>query len=343
MLSKTNIKQLFQNKTIMVTGGLGSIGSEIVRQLMQYSPKIIRIMDNRETELFYARQAFQNCPNIELLLGDIRDKESLKKAVDDANIIFHAAALKHVLICEYDPVEAIKTNVIGTQNVIECALEHNVERVILISTDKVVNPTNVMGATKLLAERLVSATCNSQRLKTTKFGIVRFGNVLASRGSVLEIWDKQLKENKKITVTNPLMTRFFMSIPESVNLVFTATYYADHGETFILKMPSIRIKDLAEVFLSLHGFSDNYYEIIGIRAGEKMHEVLLFEEEKGFLMSNETMFVRLPLAFNFDKGIERLEKMGFSKSTTNVFSSQEDRYMLGKKTIRKILSKINSL
>jgi FlaA1/EpsC-like NDP-sugar epimerase len=271
MLSKEHMKQLFQNKAIMVTGGLGSIGSEIVRQLIQYNPKIIRIIDNRETELFYARQAFETSPNIKLLLGDVRDKERLIKASDGIDIIFHAAALKHVLVCEHDPVEAIKTNVIGTQNVIECALENDVKRVILISTDKVVNPTNVMGATKLLAERLVSATYNEKGVKTTKFGIVRFGNVLASRGSVLEIWDKQLKENKKITITHPQMTRFFMSIPESVNLVFTATYYADSGETFILKMPSIRIKDLAEVFLNLRGFSNDYYEVSGIRAGEKMH------------------------------------------------------------------------
>jgi FlaA1/EpsC-like NDP-sugar epimerase len=197
-----------------------------------------------------------------------------------------------------------------------------------------------MGATKLLAERLVSAMCNAKGDKTTKFGIVRFGNVLASRGSVLEIWERQLKGKKKITITNPDMTRFFMSIPDSVDLVFRATCYADNGETFILRMPSIRIRDLAEVFLVSRGFSKDFYEITGMAAGEKMHEGLLFEEETGFLMSDEEMFIRLPLGFDPDKGVKKFEKMGFAKSTLNSFSSKEERYLLGEKTIEKVLSQI---
>jgi FlaA1/EpsC-like NDP-sugar epimerase len=299
-------------------------------------------VDNRETELFYARRFFKSNPNVEFLLGDVRDKERLNKAIDGIDVIFHAAALKHVLVCEYEPAEAVKTNVIGTQNVVECAFEHNVERMILISTDKVVNPTNVMGATKLLAERLVSAMCNAKGDKTTKFGIVRFGNVLASRGSVLEIWEKQLKEKKRITITNPNMTRFFMSIPDSVDLVFRATCYADNGETFILRMPSIRIKDLAETFLVSQGFPEDFYEITGVASGEKMHEGLLFEEETGFLMSDEEMFIRLPLGFDPNKAMNKFEKMGFTKSTLASFSSKEERYLLGKEKIEKVLSLINT-
>jgi UDP-N-acetylglucosamine 4,6-dehydratase/5-epimerase len=340
MLSKTIVTNLFQNKRFLVTGGLGSIGSEIVRQLLQYNPKQVRIVDNRETELFYARRFFKSNPNVEFFLGDVRDKERLNKAVDEIDIIFHTAALKHVLVCECDPVEAVKTNVIGTQNVVECAFEQNVERMILISTDKVVNPTNVMGATKLLAERLVSAMCNAKGDKKTKFGIVRFGNVLASRGSVLEIWERQLKGEKRITITHPDMTRFFMSIPDSVDLVFRATCYADNGETFILRMPSIRIRDLAEVFLVSRGFSKDFYEITGMAAGEKMHEGLLFEEETGFLMSDEEMFIRLPLGFDPDQGMNKFKKMGFTKSTINSFSSKEERYLLGKEKIEKVLSQI---
>lgn len=340
MLSKTTVKNLFQNKRFLVTGGLGSIGSEIVRQLLQYKPEQVRIVDNRETELFYARRFFQDDSNVEFLLGDVRDKERLNKAIDGIDIIFHAAALKHVLVCEYDPAEAVKTNVIGTQNVVECAFEHNVERMILISTDKVVNPTNVMGATKLLAERLVSAMCNAKGNRATKFGIVRFGNVLASRGSVLEIWERQLMEKKKITITNPDMTRFFMSIPDSVDLVFRATFYADNGETFILRMPSIKIRDLAEVFLVSRGFSKDFFEITGVAPGEKMHEGLLFEEETGLLMSNEEMYIRLPLGIDLVQGMKKFEKLGFTKSTISSFSSKEERYLLGKDSIRKVLSKI---
>ena len=337
MLENESITNLFINKKILVTGGLGSIGSEIVRQLVKCNPKLIRIMDNRETELFYSRQAFQKDSDVEFLFGDVRDKERINKATDGIDIIFHAAAMKHVIICEYDPGEAVKTNVIGTQNVMDCAFEHDVDRMILISTDKVVNPTNVMGATKLLAERLISATCNIKRNKKTKFGIVRFGNVLASRGSVLEIWDKQLKAGNKITITNPEMTRFFLSIPDSVKLVCTAAYYADNGETFILKMPSVKIQDLAETFLLSKNKPKDHYEIIGAKVGEKMHEGLLFAEESGFLMENEDMFVRLPLSFNYDEGRKKFELLGFKTSDCTSFSSKEAKYLV-KENLQSILS-----
>jgi len=337
MLSSDSIANLFRDKAILVTGGLGSIGSEIVKQLPNYNPKQIIILDNRETELYYAKISYKSNENVAFLFGDVRDKERLLRTTDGVDVIFHAAAMKHVFVCEYDPVEAVKTNAIGTQNVIECALEHNMERMILISTDKAVNPTNVMGATKLLAERLVSAMCNYRATNTTKFGVVRFGNVLASRGSVLENWEKQIKEDKGITITNPDMTRFFMSIPESVNMIFTATYYAENGETFILKMPSIRIGDLAEVFLELKGFPADYYEIIGVGAGEKMHEGLLFEGEADLLMENEELFVRLPLTLDFDKEKRRFEKKGFKKSEVAEFSSKDKKYLLGKKAIEKVL------
>lgn len=333
MLGNDSKASLFRDKTILVTGGLGSIGSEIVKQLLSYNPKQIIILDNRETELFCARGLYESNENVVFLFGDVRDKKRLWRATDGVDVIFHAAAMKHVFVCEHDPVEAVKTNVVGTQNVIECALEHNMERMILISTDKAVNPTNVMGATKLLAERLVSAMCNHEGEKMTRFGIVRFGNVLASRGSVLQIWEKQLKEGQKIMITNPDMTRFFMSIPESVKLIFTATCYAENGETFILKMPSIRIGDLAEVFLELEGFPTDYCEIIGAGAGEKMHEGLLFEGEANLLMENEDLFVRLPLTLNFDQEKGRFEKRGFKKSEVREFSSKDGRYLLNKKAI----------
>lgn len=337
MLSNDSKVNLFRDKTILVTGGLGSIGAGIVRQLLNYNPGQIIILDNRETELYYARISAKSNQNVVFLFGDVRDKERLLRATDGVDVIFHAAAMKHVFVCEYDPVEAVKTNVIGTQNVIECALGHNMERMILISTDKAVNPTNVMGATKLLAERLVSAMCNYKATNATRFGVVRFGNVLASRGSVLENWEKQIKEGKRITITNPDMTRFFMSIPESVNMIFTATYYAENGETFILKMPSIRIGDLADAFLELKGFPADYYEIIGAGAGEKMHEGLLFEGEADLLMENEDLFVRLPLTLDFDNEKRRFKKKGFKKSKVKEFSSKDRSYLLDKKAIKKVL------
>lgn len=336
-MSNNAITAFFEDKRILVTGGLGSIGSEIVKQLLNYKPKEIRLLDNRETEMFYARVSYSNHENVKVLFGDTRDKERLLRATDGLDIIFHAAAMKHVFVCEYDPFEAVKTNVIGTQNVIECALEHNLERMFLISTDKAVNPSNVMGATKLLAERVVSAMCNYRGGKTTKFGVVRFGNVLASRGSVLEIWDTQLKGGKKITVTNPDMTRFFMSIPESVKMIFSTADYAENGETFVLKMPSIRIGDLGEAFLELRGFTADHYEIIGIGAGEKLHEELISDSEISLLMENEDLFVRLPLTLNVDREKERLGKKGFKKPEAKRFSSGDRKYLLNKEKIKEVL------
>ena len=344
MLKKNQIKEMFEDKIILITGGLGSIGSEIVKQILNYDPKEIRVLDNRETELFYFRRKFEEFANMSFLFGDVRELDRLIELTSDVDVIFHAAAMKHVIICEYNPFEAVKTNVVGTQNIIKCALSNNVERMILISTDKAVNPTNVMGATKLLAERLVSAACYYNK-GSTKFGVVRFGNVLATRGSVLEVWWNQLKEGRKITVTNPEMTRFFMDVEESVRLIFQATYYAENGEVFILKMPSVKIGDLAEAFLEVMGYPPNHYEIVGMRIGEKMHEELISKSESALLLENENMFVRLPLIFSEYGGYKKTKEylrfieLGFKKAAINGFSSDNSDYLLSKDEIKSVLKK----
>ncbi len=344
MLKKNLIKELFEDRIILITGGLGSIGSEIVKQILNYDPKEIRVLDNRETELFYFRRKFEEFANMSFLFGDVRELNRLMELTSDVDVIFHAAAMKHVIICEYNPFEAVKTNVIGTQNIIKCALSNNAERMILISTDKAVNPTNVMGATKLLAERLVSAACYYNR-GSTKFGVVRFGNVLATRGSVLEVWWNQLKDGGKITVTNPEMTRFFMDVEESVRLIFQATYYAENGEVFILKMPSVKIGDLAEVFLEVVGYPSDYYEIVGMRIGEKMHEELISKSESDLLLENEKLFVRLPLIFSEYREYQKTEEylkfveLGFKEAIINGFSSDNSEYLLSKDKIKSVLKK----
>ncbi len=275
--------------------------------------------------------------------GDVRDKERILRASEDVDIIFHAAAMKHVPICEYDPFEAIKTNVIGTQNIIDCCIKNNIERMIFISTDKTVNPINVMGTTKLLAERLVSATCNFKGKNKTKYGVVRFGNVLSSRGSVLEIWEKQLKNKNKITITNPEATRFFMDIPQSVKPIFDASYYSKDGEVFILKMPSVKIGVLAEAFLESKGYPSNYYKIVGTRNGDKLHEELIAEEETQLLMENRDLFVRLPLLVTTGKNdYEYFVKKGFKKSKIEDYCSGNSKYLLNKGEVKKILDKLYS-
>lgn len=335
MTNKKVIKNLFNNKNILVTGGLGSIGAAIVEELLKYNPKTIQIIDNRETEMFYAIE-HKRYEKVKYYFRDIRDKESIEEVMKSVDIVFHAAAMKHVLVCERNPFEAVKTNVIGTQNVIEACVNNNVKKMILISTDKAVNPISVMGTTKLLAERIVSAMHNIRDKISTEFGVVRFGNVLYSRGSVLEIWEKQLQKGKKIAVTNPAMTRFFMGIPQSVELIFSATYYAKNGEIFIFKMPSCKISTLAEAYLELKGYPRDFYIVIGEKEGEKRHEELLSKNESEFLMEKDRFFLKLPLRLK-KKEIKYYKQLGFKKSRKEAFTSNDPNILLTKKQIKQLL------
>lgn len=322
----------YSGKNILITGGLGSIGSELVRQLSEYASNIM-VIDNRETEMYNTILDNNDKNNLTFVYADIRDKDRLLRITEKIDIIFHTAAMKHVIICEYNPFEALKTNVIGTENIIECALKNNISKMILVSTDKAVNPTNVMGATKLLAERLVSAA-HYHASNDTKFGIVRLGNILASRGSVLETWNNQLLKGEKITITDRSMTRFFMSIPESVRMILDTAKYAEKGETFIFKMSAVRIGDLADAFLELKGYPTDHYRIIGSGAGEKVHEELISDSETRLLLESEKVFVRLPIDFdNSDR--ERFSKRGFQETEKKVFRS--NIRLLEKDAIKRIL------
>lgn len=290
----------FKNKIILVTGGCGSIGSEIVRQLLKHNPKSIRIFDNRETESFYMEHEFLKYGNVKFLLGDIRDKERLILAVKGADIIFHAAALKHIPLCEFNPFEAVKTNVIGTNNVIEAALSQNVEKVINISTDKVTNAINTLGSTKLLAERLIASAQYWKGDKRTIFSSVRFGNVVGSNGSVTALFKKQISKGGPITITDPKMTRFIMSTKQAVKLVLDTVNEMRGGETFILKMPVFVLHDLVEIILEhlapRYGYVEENIkkEVIGIRPGEKMYEELMTEEESNKIIETKDKFIILP-------------------------------------------------
>jgi len=291
---------LFRGKRILVTGGTGSIGSEIVRQLLKYEPNTVRVFSRDEGKQFELQHELTDYENVRYLVGDIRDKERLKRAVEDIDIIFHAAALKHVPACEFNPFEAVKTNVIGVQNVIEVALDERVDKVIAISTDKVANPTNTMGATKLLSERLIAAANYYKGSRETVFSCVRFGNVMGSRGSVIPLFKKQIRNGGPVTVTDPQMTRFMMSIPQAVELVLKTAKLAIGGETFILKMPTLKLGDLAEVLITdlapKYGYNLRkvFIKTIGLRPGEKEDEELMTEEEATRALELENMFVIMP-------------------------------------------------
>ncbi|MFH0832260.1 MAG: SDR family NAD(P)-dependent oxidoreductase [Candidatus Aenigmatarchaeota archaeon] len=293
------MKNFFEGKKILVTGGTGSIGLEIVKELLKYKPAQIRIFSRNEAKQVEVYRELKNNHNLRFLLGDVRDISRLKMAVKGIDIIFHAAALKHIPLCEYNPFEAFKTNVAGTQNLIEAALEEDVDRFLAISTDKAVNPVSTLGATKLLSERLVLATYY-YKWRETKFACVRFGNVLGSSGSVIPLFREQIAKGGPVTITDSGMTRFVMSINQAVKLILKACAEMKEGEIFILKMPVLRVVDLAEVMIEelapKYGFKPEKIKVetVGMRNGEKIHEELMTAEEASNALETDDMFIILP-------------------------------------------------
>ncbi len=284
-LNNTEIKELIKDKVILVTGGGGSIGSELCRQIIRYNPQKLVIVDIYENNLYDIEQELKyNYPKREVhaLVASVRDKKRLNEIFKEFKpyLVFHAAAHKHVPLMEVSPLEAIKNNVFGTYNVVNCAHEYKTKRFILISTDKAVNPTNIMGATKRLCEMIVQA---KDKKSKTEFAAVRFGNVLGSNGSVIPLFKKQIAQGGPVTVTHKEITRFFMTIPEAVSLVLQAMSYAKGSEIFVLDMGEpVKIYDMAQNLIRLSGLEPNVdiqIKITGLRPGEKLYEELLMEEE----------------------------------------------------------------
>ena len=279
------IGELIKDKVVLVTGGGGSIGSELCRQIIKYNPKTLVIVDNYENNLYDIEQELKfNYPKAEIsaIVASVREKERLNEIFERYNpyLVFHAAAHKHVPLMETSPLEAIKNNVFGTYNVVNCADEYNVKRCILISTDKAVNPTNIMGATKRLCEMIIQA---KNKVSNTEYAAVRFGNVLGSNGSVIPLFKKQIAKGGPVTVTHKDITRFFMTIPEAVSLVLQAMSYAQGGEIFVLDMGEpVKIYDMAEKLIRLMGYEPNVdmpIKVTGLRPGEKLYEEILMNEE----------------------------------------------------------------
>ena len=293
--------EFINNKKILVTGGTGSLGRELVYKILQSNPKVIRIFDVDETEQFDFQQELKEHEGIvRYLLGDVRDPERLNRATEGIDVIFHTAALKHVMACEYNPFEAVKTNVIGMQNVIEAAINNNVGKIIFTSSDKAVNPSNTMGTTKLLAEKLMTSANYYKGARDCVFSSVRFGNVMGSRGSVIPLFRTQIKAGGPVTITDPTMTRFMMSMSQAVELLFKSAEMSQGGEVFIFKMPTVIISDLAEVLIAElaphygHRPEDIKVDIIGTKPGEKMYEELMTEDEARRSFERDDMFIILP-------------------------------------------------
>ncbi|MEP1447160.1 MAG: UDP-N-acetylglucosamine 4,6-dehydratase (inverting) [Paraglaciecola sp.] len=298
---------MFNNKSILITGGTGSFGKRFTAYLIKhYSPKKIIIYSRDELKQFEMQQHF-NAPCMRYFIGDVRDKERLISAMRDVDYVVHAAALKQVPAAEYNPNECIKTNINGAQNVIDAAIENDVSRVIALSTDKAANPVNLYGATKLASDKLFVAANNISGAKGPRFAVVRYGNVVGSRGSVVPFFHQLLKDGiKKLPVTHEEMTRFWITLDEGVEFVIQNFQRMHGGEIYVPKIPSIRIIDLVE---SISGNRD--YDVVGIRPGEKLHEVMVPEEMAHHSLEFDDHYVITPAITFFDKNINYLQnKLG---------------------------------
>lgn len=294
--------QILRGKKFLITGGAGTVGKELVRQLcLYYNPEEVRVIDNNESSLFFLDQDYNYDPRVRCYIGDVRDRDKLMSDMQGIDVVIHTAALKHVILCEKSPWDAVETNIVGINNLIHAATANKVERVLFTSSDKAVNPTNVMGTSKLMGERLITAA-NAKKYNGNGpiFASTRFGNVLGSAGSVIPIFKKQIANCGPVTLTHREMTRFIMTLEQAVSLVLQGAELAKGGEVFITKMPIARIQDLAEVMIKAlapqYGYSlkDVEIEIIGTKPGEKLYEELMSQEETRRAIELKNQFVVLP-------------------------------------------------
>ena len=323
-LDKVGIEEYIKDKVVLVTGGGGSIGSELCRQIAKYNPKLLLILDIYENNAYDIQNELSfNEPNLnkKVIIASVRDKFRLNQVISayKPSIIFHAAAHKHVPLMEDNPDEAIKNNVLGTLNMVELAIQYKVEKFVLISTDKAVNPTNIMGATKRLCEMIVQAA-NNERGNKTEFVAVRFGNVLGSNGSVIPLFKKQIKKGGPVTLTHKNITRYFMLIPEAAQLVLQAGAYAKGGEVFVLDMGKpVKIYDLAENLIKLSGYKPNEeikIQITGLRPGEKLYEELLMNEDLRKTQHNK-IFIDKPESISLSNLKNQIDDLIFATKLGN--------------------------
>ena len=331
---------LFTNKTLMITGGTGSFGNAVLNRFLQTDIGEIRVFSRDEKKQDDMRHEFQTkmpevADKIKFYIGDVRSLQSVKEAMHGVDYIFHAAALKQVPSCEFFPMEAMRTNVIGTDNVLTAAIEEGVESVICLSTDKAAYPVNAMGISKAMEERV--AVAKSRTTDKTKICCTRYGNVMCSRGSVIPLWIDQIKSGNPITITEPAMTRFIMSLDEAVDLVLFAFEHGENGDLLIQKAPACTIKTQAEAVCELFGGKSEDIKVIGIRHGEKMYETLLTNEEcaKAIDMGR---FYRVPTdnrGLNYDKYFKAGDE---KRNTLSEFNSNNTKLLNVEETKAKIAS-----
>jgi FlaA1/EpsC-like NDP-sugar epimerase len=318
---------MFAGKTILITGGTGSFGKHILKEVLKRNPKEVRIFSRDEKKQDDLRHMYPEQKNLHFIIGNVRDAIAVDHAMKKVDYVFHAAALKQVPSSEHNVFEAIRTNVLGAKNIIEKAMKHNVEKVIAISTDKAVEPVNVMGMTKALQEKLFIAANMRRNGPRTVFTCVRYGNVLGSRGSILPLFRKQISEQKSITVTNGQMTRFVLTLDQAIDLVFYAVEHAFGGEIFVSKLPAHSVQELADVLLEQENVVNKEIKVIGIRPGEKIHETLVSPTESIRTVDRGDYFIILPVVHvpEIDEkyGDVRNVPYRFSSDTTQRLTKEE--------------------
>lgn len=341
------MKNFYKGKKILITGAAGTVGRETARQIHSFGPAELRLMDNNESEMFFIMEEYRN-RNVFCFLGDIRDRDKLEKLSKDIDIIIHCAAFKHVILSEYNPFDVVQTNIIGVENIIRAATACNVKQVLFTSSDKAVNPTNVMGTSKLMGERLITAANAVRQDSKTIFSSTRFGNVLGSRGSVVPLFMKQIRNGGPVTITDKRMTRFVMTIEEAARLVLQSAKISKGGEVFVTKMPVVRIIDLAEVMIKLlapkYGYkpADIKTDEIGAKPGEKLYEELMSDEEVHRSLELKDMFVITPafksiyqsIKYKYaDTVLARVSKSYVSENEKPLTRNEIENYLLKKKVL----------
>ena len=312
-----NYSSIIDGKNILITGGTGSFGRQLVKEISNLAPKKVVIFSRDEDKQYVMKQDLADeeiSKQLSFVIGDIRDYERFYSTSKDMDVIFHAAALKQVPTVELYPYEAVKTNIVGTYNIVRAAVARKVKNVISISTDKAVKPVNAMGMTKALQEKIMLS--DDLQKDGTKFSCVRYGNVLGSRGSVIPLWDSKIKKDKPLPVTHPDMTRFMLTLSEAIHLVFYALKNTQGGEIFVKKAPATKIVDLAKVYAEIKTGNDDYpINLVGRRAGEKIHEVLVSEEEMRNVKEMEDHYI-IHRELEFDLDSLKKEKLSEYSSDT---------------------------
>lgn len=280
--------EFLRNRTVLVTGGTGSFGKKFVKKVLEYDVKKVIVFSRDELKQYEMAQEYTD-PRIRFFIGDVRDKDRLYRAFDGVDYAVHAAAMKQVPACEYNPFEAVKTNIYGAQNVIEAAIDRGVKRVIALSTDKAAAPINLYGATKLASDKLFVAANSYVGGKETRFAVVRYGNVVGSRGSVVPLFKKMAAEGKKLPITDKRMTRFWITLDQGVQFVIDSLARMKGGEIFVPKIPSMKVVDLAKAIAP-----EAEFEIIGIRPGEKLHETMITEDDARHTVEFDNYYVIVP-------------------------------------------------